>query len=207
MRKSLIAVLTLGFAAAAAVTPAQAGKRGFGVGLGVGLVIGGIIASQHHHNQRRHYERPRPQPRPVARRPQPVAPVIRTSDDQGRFYDTASKTWFDGRGACFKGSNAWSFRNGAWFYGSAAWTETDGAWQAKAGEAPQAVNCADVPAIAARLPKAPTDRTAGARPSADDNALATPPTEQAKDTAPDVSNVVQGGLTRAGLRAGGTSTN
>lgn len=204
MRKTLIAVLTLGFAAAVAVSPAQAGKKGFGVGLGVGLVVGGIIASQHHHNYReRRYERPRP----VAKRPQPAAPVIRTSDDQGRFYDTASKTWFDGKGQCYKGSNGWSFRNAGWYYGGAAWAEKDGVWQAKTGPAPEIAECADVPAIAARLPKAPTERTGGARPTADDNALATPPSEQATDKVPNVSNVVDGGLTKAGLRAGGTSTN
>lgn len=165
MRKSLIALAIAGLAFAtttvSGTAPAAAKGKGFGVGLGVGLVVGGIIASQHHHH---HHRRPvvvQPQPYPVANRAQaPVAPVIRTADDQGRFFDGASRTWFDGRNQCFTGTTAWTFRNGSWFYGTAAWTEQNGAWQASSGSAPTPVDCSTVPTIAARLPKPSADRTA-----------------------------------------------
>ncbi len=210
MRKSLIALVIAGFAAAAVATPAQAGKKGFGVGLGVGLVLGGIVASQHHH--RHHHYRPvvvNPQPRPVATNPQPVLPAIRTSDDQGRFFDLASKTWFDGRGQCFTGTNGWSFKAGNWYYGTSLWAETDGVWQSKVGVAPTPVECASIPTIAARLPKAPLDKTATVTtPSAEDNLVANQPTDRAKEE-PNArpTPALEGASLRAGLGGGGTSTN
>jgi hypothetical protein len=179
MRKSLIALAVAGFAVATTslgvATPAEAKGKGFGVGLGVGLVVGGIIASQHHrhHHHRRHVVT-QPQPYPVATRPQaPAAPLIRTADDQGRFYDLASKTWFDGRSQCFMGTAAWTFKAGSWFYGTAGWGEKDGVWQASTGAAPTAVDCAGVPTIAARLPKQTVDKTAVVfKPSSEDHAAA-----------------------------------
>lgn len=180
MRKSLIALVVAGFAGAATnvggASPAEAKGRGFGVGLGVGLIVGGIVASQHHHHHphRRPVVGTQPQPYPVANRPQvPVAPVIRTADDQGRFFDAASKTWFDGRSQCFTGTAGWTFRAGSWFYGTASWTEKAGNWQASSGAAPTPVDCGAVPTIAARLPKAPLDQTAEiVKPSSQDHAAA-----------------------------------
>lgn len=207
MRKSLIALMVAGFAAAAVATPAQAGKKGFGVGLGVGLVIGGIVASQHHH---RHHHVYRPvQPRPVAVNPQPVLPAIRTSDDQGRVYDLASRTWFDGRGQCFTGTNGWSFKGGNWYYGTSLWTETDGVWQSKVGVAPTPVECASIPTIAARLPKAPIDKTATVTtPSAEDPLAANQPADRAKvEARVPPAPALEGASLRAGLGGGGTSTN
>lgn len=186
MRKSLIALAFAGFAVAssgvAAPTPAHAKGKGFGVGLGVGLIVGGIIASQHHHHQQQRRVVTQPQPYyPAANRPQaPAAPVVRTADDQGRFYDGASKTWFDGRGQCFTGTAAWTFRAGSWFYGTTAWRETNGLWQASTGKAPTEVDCASVPTIAARLPKQALDKTTViVSPSSEDHAMALAPAEPA----------------------------
>lgn len=183
MRKSLIALAVAGFAVATTsvgvATPAQAKGKGFGIGLGVGLVVGGIIASQHHHHhQRRVVTQPRPYP--TATRPQaPAAPVVRTADDQGRFYDTASKTWFDGRSQCFTGPAGWTFKSGGWFYGTANWGEKDGLWQASTGAMPTPVECTSVPAVAARLPKQAVDKTAVVvTPSTEDHAAALIPNGQ-----------------------------
>jgi len=204
MRKSLIAVVIAGLAVTAVVSPAQARGRGFGVGLGVGLIVGGIIASQHHHH---HHQKPRyvrpAQPYPQATRPQqPVAPVVRTADDQGRFYDAASKTWFDGRSQCFTGATGWSFKAGSWFYGSARWAEKDGSWQAANGAVPTAVECASVPSIAARMPKQPADKTAVVVPSVEDHTAATPP--PAADEGTVAINAVEGAA-HAGIGGGGRS--
>jgi len=178
MRTSLIAFAIAALAVAssnvAAVTPAAAKDKGFGVGLGVGLVVGGIIAAERHHyyNQRRVVTKPQGQP--VVVRPRPsAAPAVRTADDQGRFYDTASTTWFDGRNQCFRGPAGWSFKSGAWSYGTASWTEKQGVWQVSSGTMPVAVDCAAVPAIAARMPKDDLEKTAViTKPSQEDHAAA-----------------------------------
>lgn len=199
MRKSLIALTVAGFAVATSTvgvaTPAEAKGKGFGIGLGVGLVVGGIIASQHHRHHHHHQRRvvTQPQAYPSAARPQaPVAPVVRTADDQGRFYDAAGKTWFDGRSQCFAGPAGWTFKSGSWFYGTATWSEKDGLWQASSGAMPTPVDCATVPTVAARMPKQTVDKTAVVvKPSSEDHAAA-----------------LQGSAQQATLGAGGdASTN
>lgn len=169
MRKSLIALTAAVAAFAFTASAAEARGRGFGVGLGVGLLLGGAIAHHHHHRPRTYVTTPQPVYVPrQAQAQQPAAPAVLTADDLGRYYDAASKTWFDGRDRCWTGAQAWTFRGGSWFYGPAAWYESNGSWMVRTGAAPTQVDCASNPAIMARMPKANVDRTAGATsPAAD----------------------------------------
>jgi hypothetical protein len=86
--------------------------------------------------------------RSVAATPAP-APV-KYADDEGRRYDRASKTWFDGTGTCWKGSKGFSYRSGGWFYGTARWVQTSNGWGVSAGEVPEQVDCSTVKAFAAK---------------------------------------------------------
>jgi hypothetical protein len=86
--------------------------------------------------------------RSVASTPAP-APV-KYADEEGRQYDRASKTWFDGAGTCWKGSKGFSYRSGGWFYGTARWVQTSNGWGVSAGEVPEQVDCSTVKAFAAK---------------------------------------------------------
>lgn len=156
MRKTLIAMTVALAAAGAMVTPAQAKGKGFKIGVGVGLLLGGAILHHHHH---RHHSRPVIVQRPVQpQQPVAVLPSVRLADDLGRAYDTASRTWFDGRDRCWSGAQAWTFKGGSWFYGQAAWFESSGQWMTNAGDTPAQVDCARIPVFAARIAKG--DKTA-----------------------------------------------
>lgn len=161
MRKTLIAMTVALAAASATVTPAQAKGKGFGIGVGVGLLLGGAILHHRHHH---HHHRPVVVPRPVVVQPapQPIAQqpaaVVRNADDQGRTFDLASRTWFDGRDRCWTGTQAWTFQGGSWFYGPATWYENNGQWMTNAANPPSQVDCATIPVFAARMAK--NDKTA-----------------------------------------------
>lgn len=160
MRKTLIALTVVLAAAGTSMTPAHAKGKGFKVGVGVGLLLGGALLHHHH----RHHSRPIIVQRPVVVPQQPVVqqpaalPVARTADDQGRTYDLASRSWFDGRDRCWSGAQAWSFQGGSWFYGQAAWYESNGQWMTNAANPPAQVDCARIPVFAARVAKG--DKTA-----------------------------------------------
>lgn len=159
MKKTLIAMTVALAAASATVTPAQAKGKGFGIGVGVGLLLGGaILHHRHHHHRPVIVPRPvvvQPAPQPIAQQP---AAVVRNADDQGRTYDLASKTWFDGRDRCWSGAQAWTFQGGSWFYGPATWYENSGQWMTNAANPPSQVDCATIPVFAARMAK--NDKTA-----------------------------------------------
>ena len=100
---------------------------------------------------------PAPEPVYVYRKRKIVKPAARPSvpvkfaDDEGRQYDRASKTWFDGVDGCWKGSKTFAFRGGAWFYGSARWVQTSNGWGVSSGDLPEQVDCASVKAFAGKI--------------------------------------------------------
>jgi hypothetical protein len=77
--------------------------------------------------------------------------VVSYSDGQGRQFDTASKVWFDGKGQCFKGSQAFTFKNGSWSYGDARWIESSAGWGVTSGKAPESVSCDGIKTFEAKL--------------------------------------------------------
>jgi len=79
------------------------------------------------------------------------APVVKFADGEGRMFDRASKTWFDGAGACWKGSKSFAFRSGSWFYGDARWVQTSTGWGVSSGELPEQVDCTSVKAFAGKI--------------------------------------------------------
>ncbi len=89
-------------------------------------------------------------PAPAARRTPAPAPV-KFSDGEGRQYDVASKTWFDGAGSCWKGGKSFVFRSGSWFYGNARWVQTSNGWGVSSGDLPEQVDCAGVKAFAGKI--------------------------------------------------------
>src|SRR5262245_19797656 len=114
MKKTLIAMMVALAAASATVTPAQAKGKGFRMAVGVGLLLGCAILRHRNHDHRTVIvPRPavvQPTPQPIAQQP---AGVIRNADDQGRTFDLASRTWFDGRDRCWTGAQAWTFQGGS----------------------------------------------------------------------------------------------
>jgi hypothetical protein len=77
--------------------------------------------------------------------------MAKLADGQGRMFDPATKVWFDGRNSCWNGGYPWTFKNGAWFFGSYRWYQAgDGMWKTDAPETPIAIDCATVPAFAAK---------------------------------------------------------
>jgi hypothetical protein len=107
-----------------------------------------------------HFSPPVPAPEPtyVYRKPRVVkpaqaatpAPVVKYADSEGRRYDRASKTWFDGVDGCWKGGKTFSYRSSAWFYGDARWVQTSSGWGVSSGDLPEQVDCAGVKAFAAK---------------------------------------------------------
>ncbi|MBN9276998.1 MAG: hypothetical protein J0I57_05110 [Hyphomicrobium sp.] len=95
------------------------------------------------------YRKPRVVRRPVAA-PAP-APVVKFADGEGRVFDRASKTWFDGSGSCWKGNKTFAYRSGAWFYGNARWVQTSNGWGVSSGEVPEQIDCADTKAFAGKI--------------------------------------------------------
>lgn len=101
---------------------------------------------------------PPPEPTYVHRKPRVVkpaqaattAPVVKYADGEGRQYDRASKTWFDGADSCWKGSKGFAYRSGAWFYGNARWVQTSSGWGVSSGDLPEQVDCAGVKAFASK---------------------------------------------------------
>ncbi len=90
-----------------------------------------------------------------AARPAP-APVVKYADSEGRRFDRASKTWFDGTNGCWKGDKTFVYRGGAWFYGNARWVQTSNGWGASSGDLPEQVDCAAVKAFAGKIKPAST---------------------------------------------------
>jgi hypothetical protein len=84
----------------------------------------------------------------------PAAPVVKYVDGEGRQFDRASKTWFDGANECWKGDKSFAYRGGAWFYGNARWVQTSSGWGVSSGELPDQVDCAAVKAFAGKIEKA-----------------------------------------------------
>lgn len=89
-------------------------------------------------------------PAAVAKRPPPPTPV-KFSDGEGRQYDLASKTWFDGAGSCWKGSKSFVYRSDAWFYGNARWVQTSNGWGVSSGDVPEQADCSGVKAFAGKI--------------------------------------------------------
>ena len=84
----------------------------------------------------------------------PAAPVVKYVDGEGRQFDRASKTWFDGANGCWKGDKSFVYRGGAWFYGNARWVQTSSGWGVSSGELPDQVDCAAVKAFAGKIESA-----------------------------------------------------
>ena len=97
------------------------------------------------------------EPERVYRKPRVVrpaavpAPVVKFADGEGRMFDRASKTWFDGAGSCWKGDKSFAHRGGSWFYGNARWVQTSNGWGVSSGEVPEQVDCATVKAFAGKI--------------------------------------------------------
>jgi hypothetical protein len=102
-----------------------------------------------------------------------AAPAGKSTDGEGRIYDRASKTWFDGANRCYKGTLAWAFKGGEWLYGSALWEETEEGWVARDARQPRAVDCAEVAAFADKV-VAPTS-VAATDPAPSGSVAALPP--------------------------------
>ena len=108
-----------------------------------------------------HFSPPVPVPEPtyVHRRVRVVkpvqaatpAPVVKYADGEGRQFDRASKTWFDGVDSCWKGAKTFAYRGGAWFYGNARWVQTSNGWGVSSGDLPEQVDCAGVKAFASKI--------------------------------------------------------
>ena len=81
----------------------------------------------------------------------PAAPVVKYVDGEGRQFDRASKTWFDGANGCWKGDKSFAYRSGAWFYGNARWVQTSSGWGVSSGELPDQVDCAAVKVFADKI--------------------------------------------------------
>lgn len=84
------------------------------------------------------------------------APVVKFADGEGRMFDRASKTWFDGASNCWKGGKSFSYRSGTWFYGNARWVQTSNGWGVSSGEVPEQIDCASVEAFAGKIKPAAT---------------------------------------------------
>ena len=82
-----------------------------------------------HHEPEYVHRRPRVAPK-IAKPAAAPAPVVKYADGEGRQFDRASKTWFDGAGECWKGDRAFVYRGDAWFYGKARWVQTSNGWGA-----------------------------------------------------------------------------
>ena len=81
----------------------------------------------------------------------PAAPVVKYADGEGRKFDRASKTWFDGANSCWKGDKSFAYRSGAWFYGTARWVQTSSGWGVSSGDPPDQVDCTAVKVFAAKI--------------------------------------------------------
>lgn len=101
-----------------------------------------------HHQEPVYVYRKRHVVQPAAR---PAAPVVKYVDGEGRQFDRASKTWFDGANGCWKGDKPFAYRSGSWFYGNARWVQTSSGWGVSSGELPDQVDCASVKVFAAKI--------------------------------------------------------
>lgn len=153
MNKLPIALTVLAVAAASTVTlstSADAGGRGH--------------FRFHHFHFSPPVHVPPPRPAYVYRKPRAAkplikstpAPVVKYADDEGRKYDRASKTWFDGADSCWKGGKTFAYRSGAWFYGNARWVQTSNGWGVSSGDLPEQVDCAGVKAFAGKIKRTAT---------------------------------------------------
>jgi hypothetical protein len=77
--------------------------------------------------------------------------TVKYSDREGRRYDLACKTWFDGAASCWKGRKSFVFRSSAWFYGNARWVKTNNGWGVSSGDPPARVDCAGIKAFAGKV--------------------------------------------------------
>ena len=144
-----LAALTATSAMTMQTTSAEAG-RGFRLGVGIGLGIG--LAMRHRHHRRHVYRAPVYTEKYRAPRAAPVvasAPVF--ADGRGREYDPTTRVWFDGKNACWTGSQKWTFKRGAWFFGSNRWYEAGGVWQTNVDGEPVPVDCKASPLFAAKI--------------------------------------------------------
>lgn len=108
--------------------------------------------------------------------------AVKTEDRQGRMFDPVTKTWFDGKGQCWKGDKAFTFRNDGWFYGNARWVETSSGWGVSSGALPGQVSCDGIQAFSGRTQQA---TVAPAQPkTAQTQAPAEPPAQVANAPTP-----------------------
>ena len=152
-----LAALTATSAMTMQTTSAEAG-RGFRLGVGIGLGVG--LAMQHRHHRRHVYRAPVYTEK--YRAPRAAAPVVASApvfaDGRGREYDPTTRVWFDGKNACWTGSQKWTFKRGAWFFGSNRWYESGGAWQTNVDGEPVPVDCKASPLFAAKIDKSTVKR-------------------------------------------------
>ncbi len=149
MTKLPIALATLAIAAASSITlTTEADARGGHRGhfrfhhIHVGPPI------YRYEEPERVYRKPKVV-KPVAA-PAP-APVVKFADGEGRMFDRASKTWFDGAGVCWKGEKTFAYRSGSWFYGDARWVQTSTGWGVSSGDLPEQVDCSAVKAFVGKI--------------------------------------------------------
>jgi hypothetical protein len=113
----------------------------------------------HHHFHAPIFRHHEPAPVYVYRKPKVVKPAaaasssvpVKYADGEGRQFDRASKTWFDGVNGCWKGGKTFAYRGGAWFYGNARWVQTSNGWGVSSGDLPDQVDCAEVKAFAGKI--------------------------------------------------------
>jgi hypothetical protein len=118
-------------------------------------------------------------PKQTAAKATPAASA-KTEDSQGRMFDGVTKTWFDGKGQCWKGDKAFAYRSGSWFYGNARWVETSSGWGVSTGALPSQVSCDGIQAFSGRIQQAqPNTTVAPAQPkTAQTQAPVEPPVAQ-----------------------------
>jgi hypothetical protein len=116
----------------------------------------------------------------------PAATPVRYVDGEGRQFDRASKTWFDGVSGCWKGDKTFAYRSGAWFYGNARWVQTSNGWGVSSGDLPEQVDCANVKAFAGKIEPVSTGSLVPAAEATKPAAAAEAPTRTA-ESQPDVA--------------------
>jgi hypothetical protein len=205
MNKIALALASTAIAAAASstfITSAEAGGRG-------GRFHFGFRHFGHHHHFR-HFHAPSPSyedfyerrrkpkvvvkyitksvPKATVAKATPAkattAAAAKTEDSQGRMFDPVSKTWFDGKGQCWKGDKAFAYRSGSWFYGNARWVETTSGWGVTSGTLPGQVSCDGIQAFSGRIQQAQTTPAPAQPKTTQTQAPAEPPAQVANAPAP-----------------------